>query len=202
MDAIQVEPSQSTTDTIKVYHLPAIDVFGNLSPVLSTLEPVIISLDRKLTRNEAAWQLENLPGMFTKSYGGPGTLQTATIGGGAAAHTSVMIDGIPMNSPQNGMFNLAQIPASVLESIVYLGHGGGALNSGAALSGTVNLGFRDPSDGVTISAGSYGYRFIEGGLSNRGYAPGIVIGRMQYDGNYHYDTNAGRLLRHNSDSQQ
>ena len=83
-------------------------------------------------------------------------MQTVAIGGGTAAHTVVLLDGIPLNSPSWGGFDMSILPPVIIGSVDILTHGGGAQYSSAALGGVVNFAPRLGSTAVNFTTGSYG----------------------------------------------
>jgi iron complex outermembrane receptor protein len=91
-------------------------------------------------------------GIYIKSYG-LGSLATSSIRGGAASHTLVLWNGLPVQSPMLGQLDLSLLP---LESFISVslerGGGSGAWGSGA-IGGVINLQ-NGPSfsEGVGISS--------------------------------------------------
>ncbi|MBW6479564.1 MAG: TonB-dependent receptor [Bacteroidales bacterium] len=65
----------------------------------------------------AAEALRNFGGVTIKDYGGIGGLKTVMVRSLGANHTSVMLDGIPLNDAATGQTDLGKIPLINLESI-------------------------------------------------------------------------------------
>ena len=110
------------------------------------------------------WATGHLAGSFLKSYGGPGSLQSLSVGGGASAHTMVLMEGIPLNSPQSGGLDLTILPMGLVGRMEYLPHGGSTLYGSAALSGVVHLAPRPPRTGPLLTTGSYVPHLVHGSL--------------------------------------
>jgi vitamin B12 transporter len=80
-----------------------------------------------------------VPGVFVKNYGGLGGLKTISLRGGTASQTAVLLDGVRVQSSQNGQFDFSTIPASLLESVEVVRGGGTAIFGGGTMSGAVNI---------------------------------------------------------------
>jgi len=80
-----------------------------------------------------------VPGVFMRNYGGLGGLKTISLRGANAAQTLVMIDGVRLNSSQNGQVDFSTVPVSVLEDVEVLRGGAAALYGASALGGVVNI---------------------------------------------------------------
>ncbi len=100
-----------------------------------------LQLESEWRRGEAnlASALSGQSGVFIKSYGGPGQLQTIALRGMSAEQTQVLFDGVPVNNLQLGAVDLGQFALfSIEEAEVY--RGGSALYGGSgAIGGTINL---------------------------------------------------------------
>ena len=73
-------------------------------------QPVqVISGDdiRKSGATDVATAIQNATSVQINSYGTPGSIQSISIRGASAAQVLVLIDGIRMNSPLNGGFDLS-----------------------------------------------------------------------------------------------
>jgi iron complex outermembrane receptor protein len=118
----------------------------------------------------AADHLARAVGCHVRSTGGYGAYSTASIRGSSAKQVRVFLDGVPLNSAQTGLVDLADIPTASLARVeVYRGFGPYDL-SGSSMGGVVNLVTRKPEGrggrlGVTYGSlhtmrfhGSYGLR--------------------------------------------
>jgi len=115
-------------------------------------------------------------GIFIKSYGAYGQLQTISLRGMSASQTQVLFDGVPLNSMQLGSVNLAEYDIRNLKSMeIY--RGGNALFGGSgAIGGVVNLHPLLPSE-------KWGYRiqYRQASFGNAYYFTdfNIPIGRFK-----------------------
>jgi outer membrane cobalamin receptor len=80
-----------------------------------------------------------VPGVFMRNYGGLGGLKTMSLRGANAAQTLVLIDGVRLNSSQNGQVDFSTVPVSMLEDVEVLRGGAAALYGASALGGVVNI---------------------------------------------------------------
>ncbi|MFC1481982.1 TonB-dependent receptor plug domain-containing protein [Candidatus Neomarinimicrobiota bacterium] len=195
---LYLDSTSAAQDTPWVYPGDAVEVRRSRSALIESLQPITIDLPTRSTADEAAWLTSHLPGAVVYNYGGPNTLQTVAIGGGAAAHTVVLLDGMPLNSPAWGGYDMAGIPAEILGSIDILTHGGGAQYSSAALGGVVNLSPRIGRTAINISGGSYGLARI--GAMYGGARLALAAGTQKYRGDYPYHVDRLTGIREESNS--
>jgi vitamin B12 transporter len=83
--------------------------------------------------------LASLPGAQIRSHGQSPQLSTLAFNGLGSAHTLVMLDGLPLNSRQNGTFDLSLIPTAMLERVEIVYNGGSTFYGASAMGGVVNL---------------------------------------------------------------
>jgi outer membrane receptor protein involved in Fe transport len=83
--------------------------------------------------------LTMLPSLFIQNYGGFGGMKSISIRGTSSSQSVLMIEGIRMNSTQNGMLDVSTIPASMLESIEVTRTGSSALYGANAIGGAINF---------------------------------------------------------------
>jgi vitamin B12 transporter len=133
----------------------------------------------------ARWLLDVLqlaPGVSVARGGPPGSLTEAFIRGADANHTLVLIDGIKVNSPTSGAYDLAglQISADQIERIEIVKGPQSTLYGSQAIGGVINVITRPGSGagtwGVEADGGSYG----TGGLRTWGHGQS---GSLRYAGN-------------------
>ena len=91
-------------------------------------------------------------GVYIKSYG-LGSLATSSIRGGAAGHTLVLWNGLPVQSPMLGQLDLSLLPLGSFNSVrLQRGGGSGAWGSGA-IGGVINMeNGLSYSNGVGVSS--------------------------------------------------
>ncbi len=148
-------------------------------------------------------------GVFIKSYGGLGALQTISIRGTSAEHTLFLVDGIRYNNFQNGLVDLGIFLTDNIERIEIVRGGNSALYGADALGGVINIITQKLPDyfhgGVRGSLGSYGYKKYFFQIENRfeaiswqvGYSNESSSGRYKF---FFHDGTATKMLeRTNSD---
>jgi len=104
--------------------------------------------------------LGGVPGLFLKSYGGPGSVSTTSIRGMGAEHTLVLVDGQRYNNVRDGQVDFGILPLQNVERVEVLRGGYSSMYGADALGGIINIITQRP--GTTprlrgeILAGSYG----------------------------------------------
>lgn len=153
--------------------------------------------------------LGTAPGLFVKDYGGGSGLKSLSQRGLGAEHTAILLNGLPVNSAQNGIVDLGMTPLENFERIEVL-HGGSSLSFGSqAVGGVVNLVSRIPASEPAVRAGfslgSYGYErySISAGTNVRASAFRLSYLQEGAEDNYRYYFHDGPashgLQRSNSD---
>jgi vitamin B12 transporter len=103
--------------------------------------------------------LRGIPGVDVQRTGSPGNRENIKIRGGLAAHTLVMIDGFPVNSPTLGSFDIGSLPVDDFERIEVVRGAQSALYGSGAMGGVVNFiprkGEEGRQYGVGIAGGSF-----------------------------------------------
>ncbi len=100
------------------------------------------SVDLSLFRAGHLGQLLAQQGLADMRLYGPGGIATASIRGGSTSQTTVLWEGIPLQSPMNGVADLALIPVSLLESVTMQSGASGAIGGNAAMGGSIHLSSR------------------------------------------------------------
>lgn len=122
----------------------------------TTIGKSLINQKGSETLNEA---LNSVPGIFIKDYGGLGGLKTISVRGTSSNQTAVMIDGIKLNSSQNGSVDLGIISTDIANQIEVIRGGASALFGGNAIGGAINvLTDNNPRKNISLSAshGAFG----------------------------------------------
>ncbi len=103
--------------------------------------------------------LTEAEGFYIRNYGGGTALATATTRGMYAEETTLLIDGVRINSLQNGVVDLSKIPLLGL-STAQISRGGGTVGFDETAGGTIELTTAQPPSSfipsVTLQDGSYG----------------------------------------------
>lgn len=100
--------------------------------------------------------LKGLPGLDVQRSGGPGNRENIKIRGSLAAHTLVMIDGFPVNSPTLGQFDIGSLPVDDFERIEVVRGAQSALYGSNAIGGVVNFIPRKGEEGRQYGVGALG----------------------------------------------
>ena len=118
-------------------------------------------LQRSAHTNLGEWLGEE-GGLFIKSYGN-GSIATTSIRGGSAAHTSVLWNGLPIQSPMLGQLDFSLFPLGFIDR-VQLSYGGNSAAWGSgAIGGVISLQNTIPSDstfalGFRSTLGSFNFQ--------------------------------------------
>jgi vitamin B12 transporter len=134
--------------------------------------------------------IQQAPAVDVSSYGPAGSLATAQIRGSSASQVLILVNGRRINDPQNGQFDLNNLPIAKdeIERIEILRGSASALYGADAMGGVINILTKTPSREPQTSASvSYG-RFDTGqvSLSHR-WKPGafsydLSVAREKSDG--------------------
>jgi vitamin B12 transporter len=104
--------------------------------------------------------LEGVPGLFLKSYGGPGSVSTTSLRGMGAEHTLVLVDGQRFNNVRDGQVDFGIFLMQNVDRVEILRGGYSAVYGADALGGIINIVTRRPEGHSSLSAeitgGSYG----------------------------------------------
>ncbi|MFC1543497.1 TonB-dependent receptor, partial [Candidatus Neomarinimicrobiota bacterium] len=196
------DTSDITTDfPVDGYRLEPVTIIGIRQKITRVISPVTIIIDDDGSSDDAIDALRRLPVVFLKSYGGAGSVHSLSVNGGAASHTAVLLDGISINSPQNGELDLALIPLDLIGEIEYISHGGFPIQSTTGLSGVVNLSPSKPVTGVAYTGGSFGRQELRSSLS-LGEPLSVQIGAVNYAGDFPYSFREQNQRRQNNEFHQ
>lgn len=104
--------------------------------------------------------LAGIPGLFLKSYGGPGSVSTTSLRGMGAEHTLVLIDGQRYNNVRDGQVDFGVFLLQNIDRIEVLRGGYSSIYGADALGGIINIitrrsGKKSRANGE-FSVGSYG----------------------------------------------
>ena len=93
-------------------------------------------------------------GVDVSRTGGPGALSTLFLRGGNSNHTLVLIDGVRVNSVQQGQYDFGQLPLDRIERIEIVRGPRAALWGSDAIGGVIQIFTRDPGrPGAQLRAG-------------------------------------------------
>jgi len=83
--------------------------------------------------------LRTVPGLSLSQSGTLGTVTSTFLRGSNSSHTLFLIDGVPVNSPTNGQFDLADLTTDNVERIEIVRGPQSTLYGSAAMGGVVNI---------------------------------------------------------------
>ena len=129
------------------------------------------------------------PGLFIKDYGGMGGMKTVSVRGSAANQTLIMLNGIRLNSNQNGMIDLSNLPLSMIGSLEIIRSGFSAAYGGNAIGGCINIipeQFANDKLDFQIGYGSFNenYASVSAGKNFNGLQINSTFEYKHSDGNY------------------
>lgn len=107
-----------------------------------------------------------IPSADLRDYGGPGSLKLISNRGLGPQRSVILIDGIALTSPQNGMFDIGTLP--IIDNQEYIVQKGGfsTIAGSGAIGGLINiqLPFRNIDNHALLhsSIGSFGERTLQG----------------------------------------
>ncbi len=89
--------------------------------------------------NNSAQAVSILPGIYVRDYGGIGGLKTVSLRGFSSADVGVLLDGVKINSPQNGIVDLSLIPLDAFEQVELTRGGASFIHGNNTSSGYLNF---------------------------------------------------------------
>ena len=152
-------PPPSTTPP--TFELPEVEIAGR-RPQLPATTPAAISV---VTADEIAAMgaltvadaLRVLPEVFVRSSGGPGSLTTMSIRGSSSTQTLVLLDGVPINRPDQASVDLSTLPIQQVDHIEVMRGPFSAIYGSATIGGVVNIVTKSrPESSASARVGSYG----------------------------------------------
>jgi len=153
--------AQSPPDTPPTFQLPEVEIAGR-RPQLPATSPASISV---ITADEIAAMgaltvadaLRVLPEVRVRTSGGPGGLTTMGIRGSSSSQTLVLLDGVPLNRPDQASVDLSTLPIQQVDHIEVLRGPFSAIYGSATIGGVVNIVTRSrPESSASARVGSYG----------------------------------------------
>jgi outer membrane receptor protein involved in Fe transport len=110
------------------------------------------------------------------------------LGSGADTRTLVMLDGVPLNGPNQGVVQWMQVPLESIDQVELVRGGGSALWGNYALGGVMNIVTRPPA--ASEASGDVGYgRFGTSRLN--AYGASAANRAFELSGNVNYFNTAG-----------
>jgi iron complex outermembrane receptor protein len=195
------DPDTSAAHPRRSYALNEVVITSARIPSTALRSPAVVSLISRIDiERSGATTLGDIlmtgPGIFIKDYGGQTGLKTISQRGLGTEHTLVLLNGMPVNSMQNGLLDLGTIPSEEIDR-VELVRGGQSASFGAnAVAGVVNLITRQQEGSeITARYGVASFGETEAGVSAGTGGPNIqwrIAGAVQHmDGDYPFTFSNG-----------
>lgn len=189
-------------DSLRVFRAPDVVVTSTRNAITPQSSPAkVVDLNVKqlsaLGFTNLGSILSSAGGLFVKDYG-PSQLSTISMRGTGAEQTLFMIDGVRLNSIQNGVVDLFLIPVSEIGRIEIAEGGSSALYGADAVGGVVNMSTSvntTPHVGLSFGGGSYGYQQSRASVSTSA-GPAtvtVMVQRMRAKDNYRFPYSDGNL---------
>ncbi|MFN3307036.1 MAG: TonB-dependent receptor plug domain-containing protein [Candidatus Kapaibacteriota bacterium] len=107
--------------------------------------------------NNSAQAISIFPGIYVRDYGGIGGLKTISLRGFSSSDVGVFLDGIKINSPQNGIVDLSLIPLDAFEQVELTRGGASFIHGNNTSSGYLNFTLAKSNDksSLLFSYGSF-----------------------------------------------
>ncbi|MGQ9819687.1 MAG: TonB-dependent receptor plug domain-containing protein [Candidatus Kapaibacteriales bacterium] len=102
-----------------------------------------------------------VPGVYIRDYSGIGGVKTVTIRGFSSPNTLIMVDGVRINSAQNGTFDLNLLPSNFLNSYEIIRGGSSSIFGGNASAGVLNFKLLDFQKHFKSSVSYSSFKTIE-----------------------------------------
>lgn len=157
-------------------------------PVEETLASVTVIEREDIERSQSpdlSDLLARQAGIDLVRTGGPGSANTVFMRGSNSKHTLVLIDGLRVNSPVQGLYDFAHLPLSQIERIEIVRGPRAALWGSDAIGGVIQIFTRDPSGSfIEARGGSYGRRGADAGfaIGREDLRFGAAFGHDQLEG--------------------
>lgn len=126
---------------------------------VTVLSPIELQLQNGTS---VASSLQSIPSVFTRSYGGNGSLHTISIRGMSGEHTAVLVDGNSFSNVQNGLVDVGIFLTDDVERIEVAKGGYSSFVGSHAVGGVVNIVTKKPTKefhaSLSSSVGSFGFQ--------------------------------------------
>jgi vitamin B12 transporter len=199
--------AQDEQDSIYITEEIKVVSFRNEKDILNSASNIhIINSERISTLNgkNAGEILSTVPGVFIKNYGNASSLQTISLNGLGAEHTTILFNGSKLNSLQNGQIDLSLIPKENIKRVEVLNNGYSSVYGSEAMGGIVNIITEDESTllsknlslSLNTSYGSYNNKRISfcGNKRNKVINFDFLISNEKSDNDYSYYFDTGEKM--------
>jgi outer membrane cobalamin receptor len=205
-------------DTTKTYHANEVVVTATRSAISpsdtpSPIQIISSSFIQEVNPITVADLLQLTNGVYINYYGAVGGVKNLTFRGLSTENSLILINGNPINDPQNGSVDLSLLSVNAIDRMEVMNGGGSALYGSDALGGVVNIITRQASDDLHAhiqgEIGSFGaaraFADVQGCVAGIGMLAGVSreYGNDDYSFIFHRQTvNDTTLNRKNADYQR
>jgi vitamin B12 transporter len=202
-------------DSTKTYHEKDVVVIATRSEISpsdapSPVQIISSSSIQQLHATTIADLLHLTNGVNIKYYGSTGGVKNLTFRGLSTENSLILVNGNPINDPQNGSVDLSLFSVNTIERMEIFNGGASALYGGDALGGVVNIITRRASNDLHMcvqgDVGSFGAVRTLAEVQGRFAGVGLLAGVSREYGNdnykfiFHRQTlNDTTLIRKNAD---
>ena len=202
--------SQPAPPEPPTFELPEVEVAGKRPQVPSTTPASVsvISADEIAAMGTAltvADVLRVLPEIRIKDSGGPGSLTTVSIRGSSSGQVQILLDGIPLNRPDQPSVDLSTLPIQNVDHIEVLRGPFSAIYGTSTLGGVINIitrsapqttlsarmgSFGETANTVSLGGEASGLTYLIQGIltGSTGFAPDTDYGNSTVMTNLHWAT--------------
>jgi vitamin B12 transporter len=154
------QPSDSVKKKFPPIEVTAVRIPENSLKKFSAYSNITKSDISEIGAKQISEILSLAPGVYLKDYGGLGGLKTISLRGTTSEQTLILLDGMKLNSSQNGLLDLSTMPVSIFENIEIVRGGASSIYGGNAIGGVINLNTNNydinSSLKANLSYGSFG----------------------------------------------
>jgi outer membrane cobalamin receptor len=186
-DTVEVQTKEVKVEGEKILSSTLTKFFPSSTAILT--EPLQFGFNRVTS------SLSTMPGVYIRDYGGLGGVKTISVRGLAASNTTILFDGIKINSTQNGLFDLSLIPPNFINKIELLRGGFASFYGNNSAAGVVNLALAGEKENGKIqsSLSSGSFNSYSGGISCNfsvfdKVTHSLGISYLSSSGNYQFTT--------------
>ena len=147
--------SPADDDTVRIFKANDIVVTATRVAVAAQDAPATVQVItsetlQNLGGKTVADALALVNGVAISDYGTAGGVKTISIRGLSAANVTILLDGYPLNDPEDGLVDLSLLPLSSVDRIELVSGGASSFYGGNASGGVVNIITRKAGEGLHV----------------------------------------------------
>ena len=177
-------------DSTKIYQLSEVEILGDKLNLKINQSPFSVSIieskEIELFAGAAIGKILNgVSGLFLKSYGGTGSVETISLRGFGSEYVVVLIDGERVSSFQNGIFELGNFTSKDIEKIEILKGGASSIFGANAVGGVINIVTKKYKNKINLNLGFgsnlFESKFLKFNITDFKFQINEERGRNNYD---------------------